>query len=258
MAKSACETINVNENENETALSISNVSVAYNKIDVVKNVSLNIDYGTTVGLVGLNGTGKTTLIKAVLGLRNVSAGTIHVDGFNAAINKHKINLAYLPERFDPPGFLTGEEFLIFSLKVYGRKYNREVMHEAIEMLAMDRKFLKKRVNTYSKGMRQKLGLVATLFCGCSLVILDEPMSGLDPLARSLVKNLMIKAKNEGKTILMSSHILSDIGEICDRVAVMHKGEIVFDGTPEKMSEKGNNANLEKAFLQIIETKGESQ
>lgn len=119
---------------------------------------------------------------------------------------------------------------------------------------MDTEALKRRVQTYSKGMRQKLGLLATILTGCDLLILDEPMSGLDPVARALVKNLLLETKAKGCTIFLSSHILADMDEICDRVAVMNECSVRFVGTPKEFKVRSGDQSLERAFLHFVEQK----
>ena len=117
---------------------------------------------------------------------------------------------------------------------------------------MDRAALKRKVNTYSKGMRQKLGLMGTLLTDCDVMILDEPMSGLDPMARSKVKDMIGQVKHKDKMIFLSSHILADMDEICDRVAVLFNGRIQYVGTPQNLKKKTSTKNLEHAFLDFIE------
>lgn len=233
------------------SLKINNVSVAYNGKPAITDISLEVKSGEIFGLMGLNGAGKTSLIKCILALRNQDNGTISIFGSDREAKESKSKLAYLPEKFEPPWFLSGMEFLKFSLKLYSQKLEKEHIISAAQSLALDTDALKRKVNTYSKGMRQKLGILGTVLTGCPLFILDEPMSGLDPLARSLVKKMLVDAKANGRTIFLSSHILADMDEICDRVALLHKGEIRFVGTPEELKKKTSTANLEQAFLDFI-------
>jgi len=234
-------------------LNIDNISVSYDTVnDVISDISLQTNPGEFFGLIGLNGAGKTTLIKAILGLRSQSAGEISIFGNPCTDAQSKQNLAYLPERFDPPWFLTGIEFLRFSLKLYNQKVDDAVFYEYAEKLALDKAALKRRVQTYSKGMRQKLGLLGTVLTGCKLLILDEPMSGLDPRARTLVKDMLMEIKKEGRTIFLSSHILADMDEICDNVAVLHDGHIQFTGKPAELKKQTKCDNLERAFLHFID------
>lgn len=236
------------------ALSIENVSVSYGKVTVIKNLSLAVMAEETFGLMGLNGAGKTTLIKTILGLRDYDSGHMAVHGYDRLVKESKSRIAYLPERFEPPWFLSGLEFIRFSLSLYKTPYNRDEIMMASERLALDPAVLDRRVQTYSKGMRQKLGILATLATQCPLLILDEPMSGLDPRARMLVKDFLVEARKEGRTIFLSSHILADMNEICDRVTVLDQGEILFTGAPSGLITQAGQDTLEKAFLHVIDQK----
>lgn len=233
------------------ALSVKDVSVSYGSHAVVKNLSLDVRSRETFGLIGLNGVGKTTLIKAILGLRSHQNGTIEIAGNDRLHQESRKKLAYLPERFDPAPFLKGIEFLRFSVSFYDLPFDEEAAHLYCKKLALDSSVLNSRIQTYSKGMRQKLGLIGTLLTKCPLLILDEPMSGLDPQARAMVKDTLRVARGEGQTIFFSSHILSDMNEICDRVGVLHMGKIVYCGTPGGLLDAGKNTNIERAFLNLI-------
>lgn len=233
------------------ALDIIGLTAGYGKRVVLDNVSFSVAQGQTYGLIGLNGVGKTTLIKTVLSLKNPMSGQIQILGNDHQSPQARQKVSYLPERFDPPWFLKGGEFIRFSVSLYGRKVSVEEMEEACRKLALDPTVLKSKVQTYSKGMRQKLGLIATVLTGCDILILDEPMSGLDPLARSLVKNLLHSVRAEGRTVILSSHILSDMDEICDRVSVTHGGAIPFTGTPQDLRQQMGNESLERSFLKLI-------
>lgn len=233
------------------ALRIDNVTADYGQGPVVENISFDVRRGETFGLIGLNGVGKTTLIKIILGLMEADAGNVEVFGQRVLDPAAKRNLAYLPEKFEPPVFLSGLEFVRFSLALYDRGFDEAAVLEAADRVSLSRGALKRRVNTYSKGMRQKTGLMGTWMTGCPLLILDEPMSGLDPRARVQVKDEMLACRARGQTLFLSSHILADMDEICDRVAVIHDGGLPFVGTPAEMREKTGQDTLERAFLSII-------
>ncbi|MDH5722144.1 MAG: ABC transporter ATP-binding protein [Alphaproteobacteria bacterium] len=237
---------------NKIALSIKDVSVTYTDKPVIDDINLEIKHGETFGLIGLNGAGKTTLIKCILALRNQNKGEILINGKSRDKMDSKFDLAYLPEKFEPPWFLTGAEFIKFSLSLYKRKITDQDIIEAAEAVALDKAALKRKVNTYSKGMRQKLGLIATMLTNCDVLIFDEPMSGLDPQARALVKRMMTDIKHKDKTIFLSSHILADMDEICDRIAVLYDSHICYIGPPKKLKEETFTDNLEHAFLDFIE------
>lgn len=233
------------------ALDVSTITVAYGRKVVLDDFSLSVTAGETFGLMGLNGAGKTTLIKAILGLRGFTKGRIAIGGRDSADAESRRMLAYLPERFDPPPFLGGMEFVKFSLSLYNAPFDPSAVEAFAESLALDPAVLKNRVQTYSKGMRQKLGLMATLMTSCPLLILDEPMSGLDPLARAYLKDVLKAARADGRTIFLSSHVLSDMDEICDRVTVLHEGKLVYMGTPAGLRQTTGNDNIERAFLSVI-------
>jgi ABC-2 type transport system ATP-binding protein len=240
------------DNENASILSIQGVDVAYGRASpVVRDFSLKVPQGETFGLIGLNGVGKTTLIKAMLGLRAYQKGEITIGGLDSRHPDARKNLAYLPERFDPAWFLKGIEFLRFSVRLYNLPFDEAAARLLCEKLALDPAVLASRVQTYSKGMRQKLGLIGTLLTKCPLLILDEPMSGLDPQARALVKDVLGVARSGGQTIFFSSHILADMNEICDRVGVLHGGNLVYTGTPGGLIAAGRDDNIERAFLNLI-------
>ena len=236
----------------DTAIKIDGIAADYGHGRVIENISFDVKAGETFGLIGLNGAGKTTLIKIILGLMDSAEGKIEVFGRKTDDAEAKSRIAYLPEKFEPPPFLSGLEFVKFSLDLYGRNYSKEAVLEAADRVALVRHALPRRVNTYSKGMRQKTGLMGTWLTECPLLVLDEPMSGLDPRARVLVKDEIIRCKNRGMTVFLSSHILSDMDELCDRVAVLHDGAIQFTGTPADLRAQTGQEYLERAFLKLIE------
>lgn len=234
------------------AIRIAGVTADYGHGPVIEDISFDVPTGQTFGLIGLNGVGKTTLIKIILGLMESSKGFVEVFGKKTLDPDSKAKIAYLPEKFEPPPFLSGLEFVKFSLDLYKRPFSEEAVMQAADRVSLTRKALKRRVNTYSKGMRQKTGLMGTWLTGCPLLILDEPMSGLDPLARVLVKDEIAACRKAGMTVFLSSHILSDMDEICDRIAVIHDGRLKFTGTPAELKKNANQEYLERAFLKVIE------
>lgn len=239
------------QNHSHIALEVDNLSASYGANQVLSNINFSVLKGQTYGLIGLNGVGKTTLIKIALGLKSGISGEVRVFGKNSTDHSVRYDISYLPERFDPPWFLKGGEFISFAASLYGREVLKSDMESTCQKLALDPSVLKNKVQTYSKGMRQKLGLIATVLTGSQILILDEPMSGLDPLARSLVKNLLSSVKAEGRTIILSSHILADMDEICDSVTVIDSKSVQYTGTPDMMKAQSDEKYLEKAFLKII-------
>ncbi len=233
-------------------ISVRELAAVYGKERVLRDVSFSVDQGEVFGLAGLNGAGKTTLIKVLLGLRDADKGEARIFGVSAGEQSVRRRLAYLPERFDPPWFLSGMDFLKFSVRLYNREWCENEALEAAEGFGLAPTVLKRRAHTYSKGMRQKLGLLSTMIAGCDLLLLDEPMSGLDPLSRVQVKKALLNLQKRGATIFFSSHVLSDMQEICSRLAVLDDGHIPYVGTPAQMVKKTAAKSLENAFLHCIE------
>lgn len=235
-------------------LSVENIRKSFDAKKVLDDISLSIAPGSVFGLIGLNGAGKTTLIKIILGLLEKDAGNATIFGTAPGSNDAKAHFSYLPEKFLPSIYLKGYEFLDLTLAYYHKKTNHEKARKMANSLGLDPAALDKKITSYSKGMAQKLGLMAALMIEAPLLILDEPMSGLDPLARIKLKEALTDYTKQGRTVFFSSHILSDIDEICSHIAIIHNQKIAFDGSPDgfkkKFARKGQT--LERAFLKAIE------
>lgn len=226
-----------------TLLYVQDLDLSHEKKAIAQNINFSVKSGEIFGLIGLNGEGKTTLIKTILGLRKPDSGSVE-------LNK-KNDISYLPEKFEPPAFLTGRQFIKFSLKLYGIALSDEKIDEQANNLSFDINFLDRDVAKYSKGMKQKIGLIAAILCKRDLTILDEPMSGLDPKARHEVKNMIEYVRSDGRSIFFSSHILSDVTQLCDRIAILHNKNFVFTGNSEDFLKKGKSIDPEQAFLNLI-------
>ncbi len=234
-------------------LLVQGVHKTYNKKHkVLEDVNFSLNAGEIFGLIGLNGAGKTTLIKIILDLITCEDGGIEIAGIPARDISARKHISYLPEKFQPSRYLKGMEYLDLSLSYYGKSLDKEAARKKAEQLDLDPDVLKNRVGSYSKGMGQKLGLAGAFLVDAAFLILDEPMSGLDPRARIKLKNELLTNKQAGKTIFFSSHILSDIDEICDRIGVIHNGKLYFIGTPEQFKTAMAKSSLEQAFLKAIE------
>ncbi len=232
------------------ALQVRGLNVLYGRRRVLDGVDLEVAAGEIFGLIGLNGVGKTTLIKTILDLARAESGTVEIFGVDSGRPASRRAIAYLPEHLQPNRNLKGAEFIELSLAYFGvRLADREAEAQS---LALDPAALSRRMSTYSKGMVQKAGLLATLLSERPLLILDEPMTGLDPRARILLKDRLLAYRAGGGAVFFSSHILSDIDEICDRVGVIHGGRLLFTGTPEAMKQRFAAVSLERAFLAAIE------
>lgn len=233
-------------------LQLHNISKKYGDRTVLDQISLSLSEGEMFGLIGLNGAGKTTLIKIILDLASANGGRAEIFGHMSSDIKARRFLSYLPEKFQPSRYLKGMEYLDLALSYYSKKLDKEQARAMAAALDLNPIVLDARVGSYSKGMGQKLGLLGGLLLDVPLLILDEPMSGLDPSARIRLKNLLLDAKKKGRTIFFSSHILSDIDEICDRIGVIHGGKLCYVGKPDAFKVLHGGQSLEKAFLQSIE------
>jgi ABC-2 type transport system ATP-binding protein len=235
----------------QTAISITALSKSFGEQGVLKEINLSVGQGEYIGLVGVNGAGKTTLIKCLLDFCTINGGGIAIFGVNHRETRARQRLTYLPERFLPPYYLTGQDFLCYMAELHGVKYDTGAVVTMLEIIDLDPSVLNKPVREYSKGMGQKLGLAACLLSGRDLMIFDEPMSGLDPKARALVKRQLLILKGQGKTLFYSTHLLEDIADICDRVVILHEGRICFVGTVAECCNTYQADDLEAAYLACV-------
>jgi ABC-2 type transport system ATP-binding protein len=228
------------------------VSKSFGRAEVLRGIDLDVPSGKCLGLAGVNGAGKTTLIKCLLDFCELDSGSIEVHGVAHRRPQARARLAYLPERFIAPYFLTGREFIAMMLRLFERRYEEVRVRAMFAALDLDVAALDKPVRAYSKGMTQKLGLAACFLSERDLYVLDEPMSGLDPKARARAKELILKLMSEGRTLLFTSHSLADIEEVCDDMTVLHRGTLAYTGEPRGLCERHGESSLERAFLKCIE------
>jgi len=233
-------------------LRVEHIYKTYDSRPVLEEIGFSLVPGEIFGLIGLNGAGKTTLIKIMLDLIDADQGNAEIFGIDATNLKARHQLSYLPEKFQPSRYLKGLEYLDLALSYYGKKLDVPLAREYAAALDLNPSVLDVRVGSYSKGMGQKLGLLGAFLVDAPLLLLDEPMSGLDPSARIKLKDMLMNCRAQGKTIFFSSHILSDLDEICDRIGVIHEGKLFFIGTPSDFKAQYGESSLEKAFLSSIE------
>lgn len=235
----------------QTPLSVIDLDKSYGNIPATIGISFNVDAGEILGLLGVNGAGKSTLIKCILDLIEIDSGEITIFGTRHREIDSRTNLAYLSEQFRPPKFTTGVDVLRLLCGIENLNYPEEQVTKLCDALALDDKVLKAPCRSYSKGMRQKLGLIACLLAEKPLLLLDEPMSGLDPLARRLFKDCLLKHKAQGRSVFFSTHLLEDVESVCDRVMIIDGGRLRFIGQIEALLEATKQESLEAAFLAII-------
>jgi len=233
------------------ALRLQQVTKRYGPASVLRGVDLELRAGECFGLVGVNGAGKTSLIKCLLDFCALDGGSIDIFGLPHHRPAARQPLGFLPERFTPPYYLTGADFIRYLLTLQGLAYDPQAVHVMLAALDLDPAALKRAVRSYSKGMTQKLGLAACLLARKPLYVLDEPMSGLDPKAHALLKDQLRKLRQAGSTVFLTSHALADVNELCDRLAILHDGSIRFCGTPAECRTQYGATTLEQAFLTCI-------
>jgi len=207
------------------------------KVQSLHNLSLTVHPGETFGLLGPNGAGKTTLLKILLGVIRPSTGRATLLGQPIGDRQTKQRVGYLPENAYFYDFLTAWEFLEFvaSLFQIPRPTQTKRITELLDLVGLAQKTAyKKQLRQYSKGMLQRVGMAQALINDPEVVFLDEPMSGLDPLGRYQVREIILALKSQGKTIFFNSHILADVEKICDRIAILAKGELLCVGSLEEI------------------------
>ncbi|MDC8760405.1 ABC transporter ATP-binding protein [Janthinobacterium fluminis] len=233
------------------AVRFQQVVKSYARNAVLRDVDLDIRAGESFALVGVNGAGKTSLLKCLFDFCALDAGSIAIFGHGHRQPAARAPLSFLPESFLPPYYLNGGDFLRYVLKLQGVSYDAARVAAMLAALDLEQAALTRAVRSYSKGMTQKLGLAACLLSGKPMLVLDEPMSGLDPKARALLKERLRLARAAGGTLLFTSHALADVEELSDRLAILHEGRIRFVGTPRECRDAYAAASLEQAFLQCI-------
>ena len=214
--------------------------MAVKKIRAVKDVSFTVGRGQIFGFLGPNGAGKTTTIKVLTSLIRPSSGKVSVFGGDPGDLNVRRKIGYLPETPNFYDYLTAREFLDIMGRFYGldRKHRRRRVDELLETVGLTYA-AKRKLRKFSKGMLQRVGIAQALIGDPELVILDEPMSGLDPIGRREVREIIANLKTEGKTVFFSSHILSDIEMICDEVVILNRGEAVTSGALDDLLKPEN-------------------
>jgi len=235
----------------DIALHFSDVGKRFGSLPALHEFSLDVRRGEFLGLVGVNGAGKTTLIKCLLDFCDADDGSIEIFGVPHGETAARARVAFLPERFNPPHYLTGRDFVQYMLTLYRAPYDESRVTRLFDALDLERTALDRPARTYSKGMTQKLGLAACLLSQKDLYVLDEPTGGLDPKARARLKWELKALREAGRTVFFTSHALPDVQELCDRLAVLHAGQLRFAGTPRELIERYGAPGLEEAFLACI-------
>lgn len=221
---------------------VSNLTKVYKStlksrnVTALQNFSLTVPEGTIFGLLGPNGAGKTTLVKVLLSIVFATEGEARIFGEPVTNYRVRRRVGYLPENHKFPLYLTGEGLLKFVAKING--YDDKNLSSRIdELLSIVRmtKWKRTKIKKYSKGMMQRLGLAQALINNPDLIFLDEPTDGVDPIGRKEIRDILIDLKNQGKTIFLNSHLLSEVEVVTDSVAILNKGELIEQGTVEELT-----------------------
>jgi len=233
-------------------VSVNHVSMSFNQVEALKDISFNVAAGTIFGLVGSDGAGKSTLLRLIATMIKPARGEIYVDGFNVVTERRKVKniIGYMPQRFGLYQDLTVEENMEFFMDIFNiprseRKKRKEKYLGFSNLLS----FVNRATGNLSGGMKQKLGLACVLVHEPKVLILDEPTNGVDPVSRREFWEILESMKKEGMTVLVSTAYL-DEGELCDELALMHRAVIITAAGPNKM--RGDFENLEEAMIARIQ------
>ena len=214
-------------------------------------LNLTVQTGEVFGFLGPNGAGKTTTMNVLLGYVNATSGAAYLFDVNVREPIARQRIGYLPELTYYYKFLTAEELLRFYARIFEiPKAETESRIDRLLKLVELEHARKRPIRTYSKGMQQRAGIAQALINNPDLLLLDEPTSGLDPLGRMKVREIIQRLKNEGKTVFFSSHELGEVETVCDRVAILHQGELKVQGRVEDLV-KEHQCNLEQVFLKVV-------
>ena len=216
----------------------------------LNGLDLEVRAGEVFGFLGPNGAGKTTTMNVLLGFVPLTSGSASLFGIDVRQPIARQRIGYLPELTYYYKFLTAEELLRFYAKIFGlaRAEADKRIAELLKLVELEHA-AKRPIKSYSKGMQQRVGLAQSLINNPDLLILDEPTSGLDPLGRMKVREIIQRLKEQGKTVFFSSHELGEVETVCDRVAIVHQGELKAVGTVAEVT--AGHENLEKSFLKIV-------
>ena len=216
------------------ALAIDGLAKRYGTVEALRGVDLDVQEGELVGLLGPNGAGKSTLVKIACGLVRASEGTAEVCGARAGSAEARRQIGYLAELFRFPGWMDADEVLTLHQRLASSEGGERERTELLELVAL-REARTRRVEEMSKGMQQRLGVAQALVGSPRVLLLDEPTSALDPVGRRTVRVLLEELRTRGVSVLLNSHLLSEIELVCDRVVILLGGEVVTAGTPAELA-----------------------
>ena len=231
-------------------ISIQNIIKSFKNLKAVNNLSLEIKEGEIYGLLGSNGAGKSTTLNILLGLLTPDSGTALINGVDATDNSYEARkqIGYIPENVSLYPYLTGVENLDYFCKLNNKNHSLEKLEGFLDKCGLSREFHNMRTETYSKGMRQKVGIAIALAKEASVYLLDEPASGLDPLASNELSALLRKLATNGAGILMASHDIFRIRETCNRIGIIKNGELLKEMETSDVSTN----ELENIYIEYMQ------
>lgn len=229
-------------------IAVKNLKKSFGKLTVLEDLELNLSEGGIYAILGPNGSGKTTFLKVLLGMVLPDKGSVSIDDIDISTsNDYRKNLGYLPQIARFPDNITVSELINMIIDI------RQVPAEPqplVELFGLD-PFLDKKLGNLSGGTRQKVNIVLTFMFDTSILILDEPTAGLDPVSLIKLKELIAKAKEQGKIILITSHIMNLVEELADQIIFLLEGEIYFKGSLPELKEKTKEKDLEHAIASLL-------
>ena len=231
-------------------IQIQNVSKSFKGTSAIKKLTLKVNKGEILGLLGANGAGKSTTINILLGFLNPDSGDVHINDIDTSKNAQKTrkHIGYIPENVNLYPYLSGSENLDYFCKLAGLKYSKSELENYLNICGLQSEAQHKKVSSYSKGMRQKIGIAIAYAKKATVYLLDEPASGLDPLASNELSILLKKLASEGATILMASHDIFRVREVCNRIGILKNGVLV-----KELKSKDVSANeLETLYLKFMQ------
>jgi ABC-2 type transport system ATP-binding protein len=231
-------------------IQIKDISKSYGPEFSLRDISLNVEKGKIFSLLGPNGAGKTTLVKLMLNLMHSDSGSIEINGLNVNDKNSRMGIAFIPEKFTFFPFYTARGVLEFFGKmkgIEGAELTSQV-NSALEELQIS-ELANRKLSKMSKGQMQRVGLASILIGNNDLIVLDEPFSGLDPIGIRDLKEIIKKLKAQGKTMFINSHILLEMEQICDEIAILNKGQLLFAGSVKSVLEK--EKSLDDFFYRIV-------
>jgi ABC-2 type transport system ATP-binding protein len=233
------------------ALEVRDLTKRYGRASALDAVSLTLDIGTSTALIGVNGAGKSTLFRCLLDLQGIDAGVIRIFGDDHRLPAARAALSWLPERFVPPVYATGREVIAHLCDLHDVAYREDAALAECRALELAPAALAARTGTYSKGMAQKLGLIACLLAQRPLLLLDEPMSGLDPIAHELFRRRLARLKETGTTLFFSTHALADAQALCESLVWLDAGRVRYAGPVSALAQTVPTGVLSDAFISAI-------